>query len=228
MSGYLIKSIWRTIQGEGIWTGCAATFVRFTGCNMWSGEEKDRERDAKRNKAGCPRWCDTDFRKAGSTKHDTPSLIEHIKGMTDPGEIIVFTGGEPLLQIDDALLRLCHQNGFRTHFETNGTLPFMEKGDHAVRSSDKVWITVSPKTSDASLKIEYAHEIKFVVPDYLPENYPDLVARIFPHHDGKLIWLNPEDGPRFKESCRLVLDLVGRSKGFLRAGVQAHKILGAE
>jgi organic radical activating enzyme len=196
---------------------------------MWSGEEVDRERDAKRSGAECPLWCDTDFRKAGSTIYDTPSLIEHLKGMTDPGEIIVFTGGEPLLQIDDALLRLCHQNGFRTHIETNGTLPWMAKNDYRVRTSPSVWITVSPKTTEALLKIEYAHELKFVVPDYLPENYRDFIGSLLHHENhGALVWLQPEAGPRFDESCRLVLDLVARSQGFFRAGVQAHKILGAE
>ena len=228
MKGYRVKSIWRTIQGEGIWTGTAATFVRFTGCNIWSGEEKDRDRDALRNLSRCPVWCDTDFRKAGSSIYDTPGLIRHIKRMTTPGEIIVFTGGEPLLQIDDPLLRLCLQNGFRVHIETNGTVPFMLKGDYALRTAPRIWITVSPKTTDSSLKIEVAHEIKFVVPDYRPEDYPDLIGRIYPYQDRKLIWLNPEDGPRFDESCRLVLDLVGKSEGLFRAGVQAHKILGAE
>ncbi len=229
MKGYRVKSIWRTIQGEGIWTGTAATFVRFTGCNMWSGEEKDRERDAKRNHADCPRWCDTDFRKEGSIELSLPSLVANICDITDPGEIIVFTGGEPLLQIDDQLLHLCHKYGFRTHIETNGTVSWLEKNDHQVRTSPRVWITVSPKTTEASLKIEYAHELKFVVPDYLPENYPDLIGSLFHHENhGRLIWLNPEDGPRFDESCRLVLDLVDKSQGLFRAGVQAHKILGAE
>src|SRR5690606_17816543 len=65
---YAVRAVWRTLQGEGAWAGRAAVFVRFAGCNLWTGEEEDRERDAARSGAGCPRWCDTDFRKAGSAR----------------------------------------------------------------------------------------------------------------------------------------------------------------
>ena len=126
---YAVKAVWRTLQGEGAWAGRPAVFVRFAGCNMWTGEEADRERDAARNMAACPMWCDTDFRKAGAVKLGAVDLVDEIRAVAaeanaaDPVRFVVLTGGEPLLQADAALVHALHAAGFEVATETNGTLP---------------------------------------------------------------------------------------------------------
>ena len=76
---YRVKHVFRTVQGEGFWVGRPAVFVRLVGCNMWSGEEADRERDAERTGADCPLWCDTDFTKEGATKYTAGDLVSRLR-----------------------------------------------------------------------------------------------------------------------------------------------------
>jgi organic radical activating enzyme len=119
---YAVKAVWRTLQGEGAWAGRAAVFVRFAGCNLWTGEEEDRDRDAERSGAACPRFCDTDFRRAGSAKRSAGALVDEIlhaaegevegPACGEPIRFCVLTGGEPLLQADGALVRALHAAGF--------------------------------------------------------------------------------------------------------------------
>src|SRR5690606_28801117 len=159
-------AVWRTLQGEGAWAGRAAVFVRFAGCNLWTGEEGDRARDAARSGADCPRWCDTDFRKAGSTRLSAEALVEEMLRMAEGSEPIrfcVLTGGEPLLQTDAALLGALHAAGFFVAVETNGTVALADAFGAAAWPD---WIVCSPKLPEDRLRLEAMDELKLVVPDY--------------------------------------------------------------
>lgn len=117
---YAITEVFRTLQGEGHHSGRSAVFVRFSGCNLWSGKDEDRERDSSRGEhPACPLWCDTDFIKR--LKADLHSLMVLIDGC-GIADLLVFTGGEPLLQLDAALVRACNDVGYITCVETNGTV----------------------------------------------------------------------------------------------------------
>ena len=153
---YHVKEIFLTIQGEGQHTGRVAVFLRFAGCNLWSGREEDRSKGPS-----CSRWCDTDFRGTdgvrGGVYPDARSLARTCKdlwpGRGDP--LCVLTGGEPLLQVDEELAWALRTHGFARHVETNGTIPFpLEWFD---------WVTLSPKAG-APVKILLAHEVKLVHP----------------------------------------------------------------
>ena len=164
---YHIKEIFNTLQGEGVRAGQRSVFVRFTGCNMWSGD--DRTRDA--GKGACSRWCDTDFRKAGSQEYLSPQALAMAMSerWAAPGALdarrsrwCVLTGGEPLLQVDEELVRWLKEKDWRIAIETNGTLPPLPgiSFDH---------VCISPKLSVA-LNIDPAWtkrmvgELKVVLP----------------------------------------------------------------
>ena len=152
---YSVKEIFYTLQGEGCQTGCAAVFLRFAGCNLWSGLEKDRAT------AVC-KFCDTDFIGTDGTlggKFKTADELAHIVSSQWPspshvGRLVVCTGGEPLLQLDPALINALHVQGFRIAVETNGTIAAPAGID---------WVCVSPK-SDAPLNQMHGHELKLVFP----------------------------------------------------------------
>ena len=141
MKSYAIKEAFMTLQGEGAQAGRPAVFCRFTGCNLWSGREGDRA------KAVC-QFCDTDFvgvdGQNGGRFMGPDALANHLfeiwtNSVSEGGEpMVVFTGGEPALQMDDALIQSCTSRGFRIAIETNGTLPL---------PGDIDWICVSPKAS---------------------------------------------------------------------------------
>ncbi|TPW33846.1 7-carboxy-7-deazaguanine synthase [Oecophyllibacter saccharovorans] len=185
---YAVKEVFYTLQGEGAQTGRAAVFCRFAGCNLWSGRESDRGR------AECT-FCDTDFigtNGEGGGKFPTPeALARHIlscwqAGCTQPEgarPYVVFTGGEPLLQLDSPLLQAVRALGFETAVETNGTLPAPPELD---------WICVSPKT-DAPLVQSRGDELKLVYPQahLRPEMFAGLDFRHF--------WLQPLDGSALPE-----------------------------
>jgi 7-carboxy-7-deazaguanine synthase (Cx14CxxC type) len=161
---YSVKEIYYTLQGEGAQSGRAAVFLRFAGCNLWSGLEKDR------SEAVC-RFCDTDFvgtdGPGGGKFADAPSLAravfaawpEHAKG----APYVVCTGGEPLLQLDKALVAALHEEGFEIGIETNGTL---------LPPSGIDWVCVSPK-ADAEQKLKHGDELKLIYPQAgaPPERY---------------------------------------------------------
>lgn len=169
MSRYHVKEIYFTLQGEGAQSGRAAVFCRFTGCNLWSGQEKDRAN------AKCY-FCDTDFitpDPSGGRFESSDALSGEIEKIWtarvtekhDVKRFVVFTGGEPLLQLDSALLKSVKQNGFQIAVETNGTIVAPEGID---------WLTVSPKPNSELLQIT-GDELKLVYPH---EVIPEQVAHL--------------------------------------------------
>ena len=227
---YAVKAVWKTLQGEGAWAGRPAVFVRFAGCNLWSGEEPDRTRDAARSGARCPLWCDTDFRKAGAAKLAAGDLAQEVLETAGPVRFCVLTGGEPLLQADAALVRALHAAGFFVAVETNGTVALAEAFG-ADETAWPDWVVCSPKLPEERLAIEALDELKLVVPDYLPNGYPALAARVRPHRLGgaeaRYRWLQPEDGPRKEEATRLAVETALAHPAW-RVSVQTHKLLGVD
>jgi 7-carboxy-7-deazaguanine synthase len=227
---YRVKAVWKTLQGEGVFAGRPAVFVRFTGCNMWSGEEGDRQRDAARTGAGCPLWCDTDFTKQGSRSYSAEGLVSTMLEVGGGIRFCVLTGGEPLLQADAVLIQALHRAGFFVAVETNGTVS-LEESFRDRSSGDLMppdWIVCSPKLPEDQLHLEFFDELKLVVPDYLPEAYASFAERIRLHEVGgrplPLLWLQPEDGPRFTEAVQLAIDTALAHPSW-RISVQTHKVL---
>ena len=149
---YSIKEIYKTIQGEGAQSGQSAVFVRFSGCNLWSGKEKHRD------DAIC-KFCDTDFVGTDGVnggKYSIETLITKIKELWDSEEeaYVVFTGGEPMLQLDQKLISACKEVNFITAIETNGTIKI---------DFDIDWICVSPKAG-SELLVNKGNELKVVYP----------------------------------------------------------------
>lgn len=174
MRKYRVKEVFRTIQGEGAYAGAGAVFVRFVGCNLWNGEAADREKWSMRTGATCPIFCDTDFRADGSqsvTAHELAGWIAKARGERPRPDVVVFTGGEPLLQIDRELLdelRAFFGYALRFHVETNGTI------DPGAEVRDRLsWITCSPKLSPSKLDLTEGDEIKVVWPAYDPLDFED-------------------------------------------------------
>ena len=158
---YTIKEIFKTLQGEGGNAGRAFVFCRFSGCNLWNGRESDRE------SAVC-KFCDTDFvgtNGENGGKYTAESLCDKILEVWDNGELpprVVFTGGEPLLQLDDSLIELAKQKDFYLAVETNGTLEIPKGIDH---------ICVSPKVG-STLNVNCGDELKLVYPQSMdPQMY---------------------------------------------------------
>jgi 7-carboxy-7-deazaguanine synthase len=181
MKTYAVKEIFLSLQGEGAMTGRAAVFCRFSGCNLWSGHEDDRAT------AAC-RFCDTDFVGmngiGGGRFADAGVLAEAIERAWSSGaggRFVVFTGGEPLLQLDETLIGALHERGFEIAVETNGTLTPPASLD---------WVCVSPKAG-APLVVHQGSELKLVYPQegLSPE---DLNGLGFGH-----FWLQPMDGESF-------------------------------
>ena len=151
---YAVKECFLTLQGEGIQTGRRATFLRFAGCNLWSGREQDRAT------AQCT-FCDTDFvgtDGAGGGKFpDSNALAEHVRRVWGEGEadrLVVITGGEPMLQLERALVDTLHDRGFRVAVESNGTLPAVDGID---------WLCISPKVGTEVVQ-RSGDELKLVWP----------------------------------------------------------------
>ncbi len=207
--GYAIKEMFKTLQGEGAQAGRAAVFCRFAGCNLWSGREEDRDQ------AVC-QFCDTDFVGTdgigGAKFKDAETLAVAIAstwGDTAHRRYVVFTGGEPLLQLDDDLVVAVHQQGFEIAIETNGTLEPPAGVD---------WICVSPKAG-APLKLREGSELKLVYPqpELLPEALPDLR---FEHY-----FLQPMDGPKRAENTIAVTEYCLEHPKW-RLSLQTHKMIG--
>ncbi|MEK7265187.1 MAG: 7-carboxy-7-deazaguanine synthase [Pseudomonadota bacterium] len=210
MATYAVKECFYTLQGEGAQTGRAAVFLRFAGCNLWSGLERDRAI------AVC-KFCDTDFVGVdgqGGGKFNTPEklaaqALSKWKPEGGGAKLIVCTGGEPLLQLDPPLIAALHQAGFEIAIETNGTIKAPDGID---------WICVSPK-STATLAQKKGDELKLVYPqhDAPPEAFAGLAFRNF--------FLQPMDGPDLARNTRLVLDYC-LSHPQWRVSLQTHKMLG--
>ena len=151
---YAVKEAFLTLQGEGVQAGARAVFLRFAGCNLWSGREEDRR------KAVC-RFCDTDFvgtDGAGGGKFaDAEQLAAHVAelwGEGDDRRLVVVTGGEPMLQLDEALVDALHAHDFRVAVESNGTLPATQGID---------WLCISPKAGSEVVQ-RSGDELKLVWP----------------------------------------------------------------
>ncbi len=206
---YTLKSVFVTIQGEGANAGRVAVFLRFSGCNLWSGREEDRAT------AVC-RFCDTDFvgtdGPGGGVYRSAGELADKAAGLFPAGEppFVVCTGGEPLLQLDDDLIHALQDRGCEVAVETNGTVPF--------RGTRPDWVTVSPKAG-TSLLITEGDELKLVYPQEgaEPERFEALP---FDH-----FFLQPMDGPRLAENTRLAVDHCLRHPTW-RLSVQFHKVWG--
>ncbi len=153
---YAVKEIYYTLQGEGVHAGRPAVFLRFTGCNLWSGRQIDRGTGA----GGCARWCDTDFvgtdGPGGGRFADPDALATAVKFLWPSAErgLVVCTGGEPLLQLDTTLVDALHAQNLDVAIETNGTQPVPAGID---------WICVSPKAGGA-LVVTKGDELKLVFP----------------------------------------------------------------
>lgn len=163
---YTVKAAFATVQGEGAHAGTPCVFVRLVGCNLWSGLDADRERDAERHGAHCPLWCDTDFRPDEATRRMTAAEIAADALRLLPGcRLVVVTGGEPLLQLDAHLVRTLRDAGCLVAVETNGTKPLR---DSLVELLDAgaLFVTCSPKTPPSTLRLQRCSEVKVVVPDY--------------------------------------------------------------
>lgn len=228
---YRVKDVWRTLQGEGVWAGRPAVFVRFVGCNLWSGFDADRTRDAVRSGADCPLWCDTDFTRIGSRAFATPdALADHVAAVGQGIDFVVCTGGEPLLQLDAALVAAFHARGLFVAIETNGTVALADAlgATHGPDVPD--WVTVSPKRRDAdgALALEWFDEVKLVVPDYAPADVAAFLGRQRLHvvagRPAPLRWLQPEDGPRVREATQAAIDAALADPAW-RVSVQTHKVL---
>jgi 7-carboxy-7-deazaguanine synthase (Cx14CxxC type) len=207
---YAIKEIFYTLQGEGFHAGRPAVFCRFAGCNLWSGREADRAG------AVC-NFCDTDFvgtdGENGGKYPNAAAVADKIASLSPPDQnenrFVVFTGGEPLLQLDTPLLDAMHARGFECAVETNGTL-------EAPAGLD--WITVSPK-STAPVKLHRADELKLVYPQAtaMPERFTAFPAAHF--------FLQPMDGPQAAENTRAAVDYC-KAHPRWRLSLQTHKYLG--
>jgi 7-carboxy-7-deazaguanine synthase (Cx14CxxC type) len=214
---YTVKELFPTLQGEGAHAGRAAVFCRFAGCNLWSGREEDRA------SAVC-QFCDTDFvgsDGAGGGKFETAALladtIEDVWNSTSAGpqqRYVVFTGGEPLLQLDTDLIDALHAKGFVVAIETNGTIKVPKGVD---------WICVSPKAG-SDLIVLQADEIKLVIPQLGHGSIETLLAR-FEKMDYRNRFLQAMDGPNLQENMALAVRLC-QKRPLWRLSVQTHKIIG--
>lgn len=209
---YSVKEIYYTLQGEGANTGRAAVFCRFAGCNLWTGREEDRA------EAVC-NFCDTDFVGTdGPGGGRFASAIELAKAVSANWQapssararpLVVCTGGEPLLQLDEELVRAFHGANFEVAIETNGTkLP----------PPGIDWICVSPKAG-AELVLNSGRELKLIFPQKGAE--PELFNRLNFEH----FFLQPMDGPSREENTRLAIQYCLENPQW-RLSLQTHKLIG--
>lgn len=209
---YSVKEAFYTLQGEGAHAGRPAIFCRFSGCNLWSGREEDRA------KAVC-QFCDTDFigtdGQNGGKFASAQALVSHLKAFwpkdSQQPPYLVCTGGEPALQLDQALVDALHTEHFIIAIETNGTKPLPKGLD---------WICVSPK-ADAEIVITQGHELKLVYPQALalPERFAEL--------DFDHFYLQPLDGKDADKALRDCLAYCLKHPQW-KLSLQTHKIIGID
>ena len=211
---YAVKEIFYTLQGEGVHTGRAAVFCRFAGCNLWSGREQDRP------EAVC-QFCDTDFVGTdgdGGGKFASAEALAAAMAAKWPAGLgespdagrrfVVCTGGEPLLQLDAALIDALHRENFIIAIETNGTIPVPEGID---------WVCVSPK-ANAPLVVTRGDELKVVYPQEIgPEVYAGLE---FDH-----FFIQPKDGPDAARTLQASIQYCADHPKW-RLSLQTHKLIG--
>jgi 7-carboxy-7-deazaguanine synthase (Cx14CxxC type) len=210
---YSVREIYYTLQGEGAHTGRPAVFLRFTGCNLWSGREADRA-------AAVCRFCDTEFvgtSGPGGGKFPTAEALAAAVAARWPagssGRYVVCTGGEPLLQLDEPLIDALHGAGFEVAVESNGTLAAPAGID---------WLCISPKAA-APIVQRSGNELKLVYPqaeeEAQPENFEDLAFEHF--------FLQPLDGPDLAENTRLAVAYCLAHPRW-KLSLQTHKVLGID
>ncbi len=208
---YAVKEIFYTLQGEGAQAGRPAVFCRFAGCNLWSGREEDRA-------AAICKFCDTDFfgvDGSGGGKFESAATLARAVAEAWPSgsgggkRFVVCTGGEPLLQLDPALIDALHAQGFEIAVETNGTIAAPEGLD---------WICMSPKAG-AELVQHSGDELKLVY----PQEGADPVK--FEGLDFRNFFLQPMDGPKQQQNTELTLRYCLEHPQW-RLSLQTHKLLG--
>ena len=206
---YAVKECFLTLQGEGVQSGSRAVFLRFAGCNLWSGREQDRAT------AQCS-FCDTDFigtdGEGGGkfqTADDLAVQVESLWGESREARLVVITGGEPMLQLDEALVDALHARGFRVAVETNGTLA-------AVPGLD--WICVSPKAGTQVVQ-RRGNELKLVWPQRGIEP-KELERWAFDH-----FLVQPMDCEQ-REEARAAAIKLAMARPKWRLWLQAHKVVG--
>jgi len=213
MTAYAVKEMFLTLQGEGMQVGRRAVFLRFAGCNLWTGREQDRPR------AQCT-FCDTDFvgtdGDGGGRFADAARLADAARALWDrdlaapeAGAFVVLTGGEPMLQVDAPLVAALKARGFEIAIETNGTLPVAAGID---------WICVSPKVGTEIVQ-RSGSELKLV----WPQTGLDPVA--MEAWDFHHFLVSPMDSPAFAENRRAAIDFVLAHPRW-RLSTQTHKVLG--
>jgi len=209
---YAVKEIFLTVQGEGVRAGTVAVFLRFAGCNLWSGLERDRA------SAVC-KFCDTDFVKTDGVnggKYEVSALAQKVDDlwMGDGEKWVVCTGGEPILQLDEAIITELHARGFKISVETNGTLAVPDGID---------WLCVSPKANARLVQIS-GDELKLVFPQN--ENHPS----DFEHLDFANFCLQPRDdsylGAQKKADHSQAAFEYCLANPKWRLSVQTHKAIG--
>jgi 7-carboxy-7-deazaguanine synthase (Cx14CxxC type) len=206
---YSVKEIFKTLQGEGAYSGRVAVFCRFSGCNLWSGREEDRAA------ARC-KFCDTDFVGTDGdgggkfeSARDLARAITFAWGVELRNRFVVFTGGEPLLQLDNRLIEAIHADGFEIAVETNGTVEPPTGLD---------WICVSPKAG-AEWKVKMGDELKLIYPQ--EKLHPEDLGEFRFRH----LWLQPMDGPNRAENTERAIQYC-LSHPRWRLSLQTHKLIG--
>ena len=210
MKKYTVKEIFYTLQGEGYNAGKAAIFCRFTGCNLWNGKEKDRK------KSVCS-FCDTDFLGTDGALGGQYSLENLVYKITKlwpqykKNKFVVFTGGEPLLQLDQLLIDRLKNNNFKVAVETNGTILPPLRID---------WICVSPKAK-SNFILKKANEIKIVYPqeNLDPKKYEKLN---FDH-----FYIQPLYNKNLKENNKKAIEFILNNPSW-KLSVQSHKYIGVQ
>jgi len=206
---YAVKECFLTLQGEGVQAGARAVFLRFAGCNLWSGREADRAT------AQC-RFCDTDFvgtnGPGGGKFNDADALAEQVERVWDGGpdrRLVVITGGEPMLQLDARLLDALHARGFRVAMESNGTLPALPGLD---------WLCISPKAGTQVVQ-QAGDELKLV----WPQDGIDPAA--LERWDFAHFLVQPMDGADAAAAVEASIALAMAQPRW-RLSLQAHKLVG--
>jgi 7-carboxy-7-deazaguanine synthase (Cx14CxxC type) len=204
---YAVKEIFLTLQGEGMQAGRRAVFLRFSGCNLWSGRESDRA------KAQCT-FCDTDFVGTDGEnggRYEAEALAAKVEALWAGGEgrLVVITGGEPMLQLDSALIDALHALGFEVAVETNGTLPAPAGVD---------WICVSPKAGTEVVQ-RSGNELKLVWPQQGMDPH-EIAGWRFDH-----FLIQPMDCTDREAASAAAIDFVMNNPRW-RLSLQTHKLLG--
>ncbi|MBT8191401.1 MAG: 7-carboxy-7-deazaguanine synthase [Saprospiraceae bacterium] len=206
MSVYAIKEIYYTLQGEASHAGRPAIFCRFSGCNLWSGREEDR------HKAIC-QFCDTDFWGTDGEnggKYSAEALIEKLISLwpSDISPFVVFTGGEPALQLDESLIGILKAHHFEIAIETNGTLELPDGID---------WICMSPK-ANTDIVINSGNEIKIIYPQ------KGIDPLDFKEYDFEFFYIQPMDNPDRDKNTKACIEFCKANPQW-RLSLQTHKYL---